>query len=44
MVQLALEKASHTIKVEVEVESLDGVREALDAGAHIIMLDNMPVQ
>ena len=43
VVQLALEKASHTIKVEVEVESLDGVREALDAGAHIIMLDNMPV-
>ena len=25
------------------MESLDGVREALDAGAHIIMLDNMPV-
>ncbi|MDE2780840.1 MAG: carboxylating nicotinate-nucleotide diphosphorylase [Chloroflexota bacterium] len=43
VVQLALERASHTIKVEVEVESLDGVREALDAGAHIIMLDNMPV-
>ena len=43
VVQLALQKASHTIKVEVEVESLDGVREALDAGAHIIMLDNMPV-
>ena len=43
VVQLALERASHTIKVEVEVESLAGVREALDAGAHIIMLDNMPV-
>ncbi len=43
VVRLALEKASHTIKVEVEVESLAGVREALDAGAHIIMLDNMPV-
>ena len=43
VVQLALEMAPHTIKVEVEVESLDGVREALDAGAHIIMLDNMPV-
>ena len=25
------------------MESLEGVREALDAGAHIIMLDNMPV-
>ena len=43
VVRLALQRASHTIKVEVEVESLDGVREALEAGAHIIMLDNMPV-
>ena len=43
VVRLALQKASHTVKVEVEVESLDGVREALEAGAHIIMLDNMPV-
>ena len=42
VIQLALSKASHTIKVEVEVESLEGVREALEAGAHIIMLDNMP--
>ena len=42
VIQLALSKASHTIKVEVEVETLDGVREALVAGAHIIMLDNMP--
>ena len=25
------------------MESLDAAREALDAGAHIIMLDNMPV-
>jgi len=43
VVRLALGKASHTVKVEVEVESLSGVREALHAGAHIIMLDNMPV-
>ena len=43
VVQLALSRASHTIKVEVEVESLAGVEAALDAGAHIIMLDNMPV-
>ena len=28
-------------KIEVEVETLDQVREALDAGADIIMLDNM---
>jgi nicotinate-nucleotide pyrophosphorylase (carboxylating) len=28
--------------VEVEVETLEEVREAVSAGAHIIMLDNMP--
>ncbi|MGL4798890.1 MAG: carboxylating nicotinate-nucleotide diphosphorylase [Cellulosilyticaceae bacterium] len=28
-------------KIEVEVESLEGVKEALEAGADIIMLDNM---
>ena len=43
VIQLALRQASHTIRVEVEVETLDDAREALDAGAHIIMLDNMPV-
>ena len=43
VIELALEQASHTIRVEVEVESLEDAREALDAGAHIIMLDNMPV-
>ena len=44
VIQLALQQASHTIRVEVEVETLDDAREALDAGAHIIMLDNMPVE
>ncbi len=44
VIEMALERASHTIRVEVEVESLDDAREALDAGAHIIMLDNMPVE
>ncbi len=44
VVQLALSRASHTIKVEVEVETLEQLHEALDAGAHIIMLDNMPVE
>ena len=43
IIQLALSRASHTIMVEVEVESLDQVREAVEAGAHIIMLDNMNV-
>lgn len=31
----------HTLRVEVEVETLEQVREALAAGADIIMLDNM---
>ena len=44
VIELALERASHTIRVEVEVETLDDAREALAAGAHIIMLDNMPVE
>ena len=43
VIRLALERASHTIKVEVEVESMDQVRDALEAGANIIMLDNMSV-
>ncbi len=42
VIHLALSRASHTIKVEVEVETLEEVREAVEAGAHIIMLDNMP--
>ena len=42
VIELALARASHTIKVEVEVESLEAAREASEAGAHIIMLDNMP--
>ena len=43
VIQLALARASHTIKVEVEVESMEQVKEALEAGAHINMLDNMSV-
>ena len=34
-------KIPHTIRIEVETENLDMVQEALDAGADIIMLDNM---
>ena len=43
VIQLALARASHTIKVEVEVEGIEQVKEALEAGANIIMLDNMTV-
>jgi len=35
--------APHTLKIEVETESLEQVEEALSAGADIIMLDNMSV-
>ena len=41
-VKLAKKNASHTIKVEVEVEDLDGVEEAIQAGVDAILLDNMP--
>jgi nicotinate-nucleotide pyrophosphorylase (carboxylating) len=33
--------APHTLKVEIEVETLEQVREAGEAGADILMLDNM---
>ena len=36
--------APHTLRIEVETETLDQVREALDAGADIIMLDNMDLE
>ena len=29
------------LKIEVEVESMEEAREALEAGAHILLLDNM---
>ena len=35
------EKIGHTVKVEVEVRTLDELREALDNKCEIIMLDNM---
>jgi nicotinate-nucleotide pyrophosphorylase (carboxylating) len=34
---------SHLIKIEVEVSSLDEVKEAVEAGADVIMLDNMDI-
>lgn len=33
----------HTIKIEVETETLEQVKEALNCGADIIMLDNMDI-
>lgn len=40
-VEMAKEYAPFVRKIEVEVENLDMVREAVEAGADIIMLDNM---
>lgn len=41
-VRIARDRAHHLVKIEVEVKNLQEVREALSAGADIIMLDNMP--
>ncbi len=40
-VQRARQVVPHTAKIEVEVETLDQVDEALKAGADILLLDNM---
>ncbi|MCE2404698.1 MAG: carboxylating nicotinate-nucleotide diphosphorylase [Dehalococcoidia bacterium] len=40
-VERAVARAPHTIKVEVEVTNLEELEEVLDAGAHVILLDNM---
>ena len=41
VVRRAYANAPHTVRVEVEVESVEEAREALDAGAEILLLDNM---
>lgn len=38
------QEVSFIRKIEVEVETLEGVKEALEAGADIIMLDNMDIE
>lgn len=43
-VLMAKDYAPFVRKIEVEVENLDMLKEALDAGADIIMLDNMSVE
>jgi len=42
-ISLARQSAPHTLKIEIEVTTISQVKEALDAGAEIIMLDNMTV-
>lgn len=43
-VELAKARAPFVLKIEVEVENLDMAREAAEAGADIIMLDNMDAE
>lgn len=40
-VDLVKRKVPHTIKVEVEVEDLEALEEAIQAGADVVLLDNM---
>ena len=40
-IDMAREYAPFVRKIEIEVENLDMVKEAVEAGADIIMLDNM---
>ena len=41
LVERARSTALHTLRVEVECDTLEQVQEALDAGAELILLDNM---
>ena len=43
IIRQARVRTSHTLRIEVEVESVEEVRAALEAGADIVMLDNMGV-
>jgi nicotinate-nucleotide pyrophosphorylase (carboxylating) len=40
-VQRARSQASHLLKIEIETATLEEVKQALEAGADVIMLDNM---
>jgi len=45
-IQKAIERAKgshHLSKIEIEVETIRGLSEAIDAGADVVMLDNMSV-
>ena len=40
-VRLAREYVGHMVKIELEVDNLDQLREAMDAGVEAVLLDNM---
>lgn len=39
-----MKKAGHMLKIEVEVRTFEELKEALDCGCEIIMLDNMSTE
>ena len=41
-IEAARDFAGHLVKIEVEVDTLDQLQEALDVGPDAVMLDNMP--
>ena len=43
-VERARRAVGHLVKIEVEVDSLDQLREALDLGADVVLLDNMSLE
>ena len=43
IIRQARTRTSHTLRIEVEVESVEEARAAVEAGADIVMLDNMSV-
>ena len=44
IIQRARDNAPHTLRVEIEVETVEEAREALEGGADVILLDNMAVE
>ena len=42
-VALARQGAPHTLRIEIEVTTLDELAQALEAGADIVLLDNMEI-
>ena len=43
-IDLARKNAPHTLKIEVEVTTVEEANEAVEAGADIVMLDNMSIE
>ena len=44
IIRRARAQAPHTVKIEVEIESVEEIPAALEGGADIIMLDNMTIE